>query len=310
MSQFLERIKDFTKAPNLPELKQTLSAAKSGDEQAQLEICGALLWVGFACPAAIGAVYDSLFIPKVTAKFDLGDQAPIPETFWQAFQETLDGPEGGYDPTSITATVAALGGATDMKFHELAEQAAADHPGADQPHQKTIPPLLALEDLAQYDEDTLGKTLYTMLVENGYDAEVLDRDAIGLTQLPPAMQYVNTRILQMHDVWHLVAGYETTGLHEIAISAFQLAQFGHNYSAMFLATVATLSQRNGTDGFNLMMTVYEESWKHGRETPPLMAIEFEGEWGETIPAIRSRFKIEPYQSVFPADMFEQLRAAG
>ena len=306
----LENLRAVTKQPNWPLLSTRLSEAKLGDESAQLEICGALLWAGFACPAAIGPVYDALFMPERAVNFEVGDlEAPIPESFWQRFQETLDGPEGGYDPTSITATVAALGGATDPRFHELAEQAAAEHPGADQPANKAIPPLLDLTSLGNCGDETLGKTLFKMLVENGYDAEVLDRDAIGLSQLPPATRYVNTRILQMHDVWHLVAGYETTGLHEIAISAFQLAQFGHNYSAMFLATVATMSQSNGTDGFNLMMAVYEESWKHGRQTPPLMAIEFEDEWSATITDIRTRYNIEPYTSAFPADLFEQLRAA-
>lgn len=310
MSEFLESIRSATREPRWGDLNNLLIAAKSGNVDAQIEICGALLWVGFACPEAITAVYDRLFLPETEFSEPAFDAAPIPSTFWQAFQSTLDGPEGGYDPTTITATVAALGGATDPRFHELAERAAALHPGADQPDQKEIPPLLDLDTLGDCSEATLGQTLYKMLVENGYDAEVLDRDAIGLSQLPPASRYVNTRILQMHDVWHLVAGYQTTGLHEVAISAFQLAQFGHNYSAMFLGTVATMIQPNGTDGFNLMMTIYAESWRHGRDTPALMAIAFEEEWQNTITDIRERYQIKPFQSVLPADLFEQLRAAG
>ncbi len=52
---------------------------------------------------------------------------------------------------------------------------------------------------------------------------MLDRDAPSLRDLPAPLNYLNARILQVHDLWHLVGGYQTTGLHEIAISAFHLA---------------------------------------------------------------------------------------
>ena len=147
-----------------------------------------------------------------------------------------------------------------------------------------------------------------MLVDNGYDAEVLDREAIGLSQLPPGLRYLNTRILQMHDVWHLLAGYETTALHEIAISAFQLAQFGHNYSGMFLATVVTRSHVGGGEGFELLLRTIIEAWQHGRETPPLMAIDIEQEWHNSVDSIRERHGISSFAGSFPADLFEQLQA--
>ena len=147
-----------------------------------------------------------------------------------------------------------------------------------------------------------------MLVDNNFDAEVLDREVIGLANLPPALRYVNTRILQMHDVWHLAAGYQTTSLHEIAISAFQLAQFGHNYSSMFLATVATMSCCKTPAGFGLLMQNIIEAWRHGRATPALMSIHWESEWHETPEQIRARHGITPFKGSFPPDLLEQLAA--
>ena len=114
-----------------------------------------------------------------------------------------------------------------------------------------------------------------LLVANGYDLEVLDREAIALSALPPALRYTNTRILQMHDVWHLVAGYTTSASHEIAISAFQLAQFGHGYSAMFLATVFTMAGRERPEGFPVLGLLVAEAWRHGRSAPSLMAVPWE-----------------------------------
>jgi len=300
--------------PDSAVFQQTLVRAKAGEKNAQLEVSASLLWCAFAAPQAISPIYDMLSQtylqrPTVPVSLDVAE-VEIPESFWQVFANTLTGPEGGYDAITITATVAALGSSVAPKFHTLVEDAACQHPGADNAATKSVPPLMVFADIESCPPGSLGHALYRMLVDNGYDPEVLDRDAIGLSKLKPAVRYLNTRILQMHDVWHLVAGYQTTSLHEIAISSFQLAQFGHNYSAMFLATVATMSQSNGPEAFNLMMRIISESWVHGRETPPLMAIEFETEWQASITDIRSRYSIDPFKGSFPADLFEQLKAAG
>lgn len=128
-----------------------------------------------------------------------------------------------------------MGHYVDAEFGGIAERAASIHPGADNPSHKQVPARIDLKQLANNPSGFLADELNRMWRDNNFDPEVLDRDAIGLTKLPPALQYLNTRILQMHDVWHLVAGCETSALHEIAISGFQLAQFGHNYSSMFPA---------------------------------------------------------------------------
>lgn len=309
----LQRLKAYAVRPDRSQMVSYLRAAKGGDSEAQLAVCGALVWAAFAAPAAIAAIYgyqSSVYLGTELADLPIvGDEAKLPDTFWQAFETLLIGPEAGYDASSITAAVASLGSAVAPDFRELVEAAANEHSGAGQAAEKAIPPLLELSDLAHAPVGSLGNSLYRMLVDNGYDAEVLDRESIGLANLPPALRYLNTRILQMHDVWHLVAGYQTTSLHEIAISSFQLAQFGHNYSAMFLATVSVMSQNNSADAFNLMMQIIAESWRHGCQSPPLMAIPFEAEWHSSIEDIRDRYEIPVFQGSFPPDLFEQLRAA-
>lgn len=309
----LAQLRARTVRPEPDQLLRDLKAAKQGDSEAQLAVCGALVWAAFSAPATLGAIYDNQSRVYVGAEISepsiTGEEAPLPDSFWLQFETLIVGPEAGYDASSITAAVATLGGAVSPGFRELAESAARQHSGADNAASKDVPPLLELSQLSDAPEGSLGHALYRMLVDNGYDAEVLDRESIGLSNLPPAARYLNTRILQMHDVWHLVAGYQTTSLHEIAISSFQLAQFGHNYSGMFLATVCVMSQKNGTDAFNLMMQVIAESWVHGRQTPPLMAVAFETEWHNSIEEIRDRYKIPAFQGSFPPDLFEQIKAS-
>ena len=298
--------------PSLNDLAARMPPAMQGDVVAQQQVCGALLWTAFAAPAAVTEVYDAIAAGAAGEVLDSAswqaEECAIPDSFWETFSETLTGPEQGYDATTITVAVAALGGSVAEGFGGLAESAAQRHPGGNDAASQTIPDLTDIDALGRLPEGSLGNELYRMLVDNNFDAEVLDREVIGLENLTPALRYVNTRILQMHDVWHLVAGYQTTSLHEIAISAFQLAQFGHNYSSMFLATVATMSCCKTPAGFGLLMQNITEAWRHGRVTPALMPIQWESEWHETSEQIRARHGITPFKGSFPPDLLEQLSA--
>ena len=292
-------------------LDAAVQALRQGDHAGSMQVAAAMAWAGFSCPGAIDVVYDNVAAawlgsgetPPVPA--DLA-QAPLRPDFWRAFWSVVDDARKGYDAASITTRVAGLGGAVHPAFETIAESCAQRHPGAGAALIRPVPDRTELEVLRACNEDSLGRILYRMIVEKGYDLEVLDREAIRLDALPPSLRYLNTRILQMHDVWHLVAGYETTASHEIAISAFQLAQFGHNYSAMFLATVTTISHVMRPAGVPVLMQLIAEAWQHGRRAPAFMDIEWEQEWNSSIETIRERHGIPAYRSVLPANLLESL----
>lgn len=289
-------------------------AIENQDDDAPWVVCAALCWVAFAAPAATRAVYDSLSQHWLGAELSAPEPysqeaAPPPAAFWKSFEMVLEGPAEGYDAGSITAAVADLGGQLAEGYLALAEAAAIDHCTPFKPAVEAVPSKLALAPLGRCPELSLGRALHDLWVHNGFDPEVLDREQIQLSELPPALCYLNTRILQMHDVWHLVAGYETTALHEIAISAFQLAQFGHNYSAQFLATVAVMTQRRTPALLPVLLTLYSEAWCHGRSAPALMSIEWEHHWRQPIDELQSTLRIAPFAGSLPANLFEQQAAA-
>ncbi len=299
-------------APTTEDLKAAVDAAKRGDASARETIVAALCWSAFACPSAISPTYTTLAnqwldgcgtAPAPAPKFSIASQhAPLDSTFWQAFWAVID--QQNFDASSITAAVAGLGGAVDDTMQDLSEDAARAHPGAACALSRPVPGRTDLTALGVCQEGSLGEILYRMLVDNGYDLEVLNREDIHLSALPAALQYLNVRILQMHDVWHLVAGYSTSGSHEIAISAFQLAQFGHNYSAMFLAVAVAKSHIGLPASFPILMQLIMEAWHHGQHTPAMMDIEWENEWSAPIQEIRQRYGITPYRSVLPENLLE------
>ncbi len=298
-----------TSRPDLQKLGGCVLRARRGDESGRAQVLSALTWVAFSCPEATEKVYDAVAATwhgkqEEVAELPLFEEASLGPSFWAAYWQVIDGAAQGYDAASITAAVASLGAVLGPSFGEIAEQHARKHPGADRPHLKVTPGITDIDGLKHLPDDSLGKSLYDLLTINGFDAEVLDRDTIMLAQLPPALRYLNTRILQMHDVWHLVAGYTTDAVHEVAISAFQLAQFGHNYSAMFLAIAAHITHERSPRGFTILMQIMADAWRHGRETPPLMAIEWESMMPLTIDQVRKTHEITPFQSRVPSELVE------
>lgn len=309
-----EKLQQLTHHTDRQTLIDAVAAAKRGSGEARLQLTAAMCWAAYSCPDACQSVCDNISSAWLgrgpTPEVPTGlPEAPIEQSFWDAFWAVVDGHDEGYDALSITVAVASLGAALHEDFGPLAEQHANNHPGAAAAQRNPIPGYTDMSPLADCPHDSLGYALHRLILDNGYDPEVLARDDIGLSELPHVLHYLNARILQMHEVWHIVAGYRTTSSGEIAISGFQLAQFGHNYSAMFLAATLAISTFKEPLGFAILMQIIMEGWEHGRQSPPLMDINWEDEWDASPEALREKYNIAHYQSIFPTDLLESLEEA-
>lgn len=301
------------KALTFESVRDVAARARSGETDAVLGLAAGFAHAAFMAPETRESVYGAfcagwLAAPSREIRVP-ADAAPSPAgpAFWTAFWDLIE--TGAPDPGTFTARVTTLGGHLDPSMLERSEAVARACPKAADAASRSMPPRLALADLAKQPDGSLGNAFYRLIVDNGFDLEVLDRDALALASLPPALRYLNTRILQMHDVWHLVGGYRTTALHEIAISAFQLAQFAHGYSAMFLATVVAGVALQSPQGAGVLLQTIAEGTAHGIASPSFMAIAWEEEWHLPIAEIRARHGIAPFPGSFPSDLFEQIRAA-
>ena len=269
-----------------------------------------------AAPERIAAVYDAAAEgwtgAPVAGPPILGGAAaaePIPVAFWDAFWALLDTPPGTLGAGGVTQRTAELLAHLSPGMRARVGDAALAYPGVAEASAQGFPPRFTLEALARCPAGSLGHDFHSLIVDNGFDLEVLDRDALGLADLPAPIGYLNARILQCHDLWHLAAGYRTTGLHEVAISGFQMGQFGHHYSAMFLAMVITRAAFQRPEAAGLMLDTILGGWRHGRESPPLLGVDWEGVWDRPVEGVRGALGLQAYVSPWPADLFEQLAAA-
>jgi len=278
----------------------------------------AALWLhaAAAAPERVIGVYDAtaegwLGAPVGGPSVRLPELSPEPisPAFWEGLWSLLEEAPAKLDAPNVTSRTAALTGMVSPNMQARVARAALAYPGVQAAAALGMPRRFTLEALARCPAGSLGAAFHSLIVDNGFGLEVLDRESLGLDKLPPPLGYLNARILQCHDLWHIVGGYETTALHEVAISAFQLGQFGHHYSSMFLGMVLTRVAFERPEGGPLMLDTILSAWAHGRRTPPLLGVDWPAVWDRPTAEVRAKLSVQPYASPWPADLFEQLSAA-
>jgi ubiquinone biosynthesis protein Coq4 len=242
-------------------------------------------------------------LPWLTQPVSASDWT-TPRGVWDAFWGVVDAdptPPGDApkDPAlDFTGRVVAIGRHYDAELLMRCERAHFLHEDVrkllGQPEVR-----MTTNDLRDWPEDSLGTNLLDMLTAKGYDLEVINPDDVMLPAVFAAQNRTNRRILQLHDVWHLFAGFGFTAQGEVAISGFQLAQFGQNYSTRFLAATTTMMCLRPLVSVDQFIALIAEGWRHGRRAPPLMSVEWHKLLGRSIADLRAEMHVEPFQSRTP-----------
>ena len=288
-------------------------ALRSGGTDAAYRVPALALYVAIVAPESLVDVYDGLCEgwlgtapvgPDVSAPAAAG---AVSDELWEGLRLLVFDPDAGRDPADITVRTAALAEYLSPAFHDRVAAIALHYPGVAEAAAAGVPPRFLLDDLAHCPPDSLGGCLHSLVVDNGFDLEVLDRDSLGLTDLPFPLDFLNVRILQCHDVWHLVADHKTSGLHEVSVSGFQMAQFGHQYSSMFLGMVLAKMAFTQPDALAFTLDTVLTGYRHGRETPPLVGVDWPTLWDRPIPQIRELLGVTPYDSPYPPWLLEELQ---
>ena len=293
--------------------RRCAEAGKKVSPEDRMDIAAALAHAAFLAPDRIAESYDALAegwlgrAVKATPIDALQRKPePVPPGLWNEYWGIVeDGSTGKLDALSVTQRTAALGKYFSPSALARVAEMAHEFEGVTEAAAGPMPELIKLSTLAACPSGSLGREFHDLIVDNKFDLEVLDRGAIGVEDLPAPLAYLNTRMLQAHDLWHITAGYETTSLHEIAISAFQMAQFGHNYSAQFLSITAVIGALTPGRGYRILMDTITTAWVHGRETPAMVTIPWEQIWTQPVDKIRRTYGIAPYDRRHPADLIER-----
>lgn len=161
---------------------------------------------------------------------------------------------------------------------------------------------IELEALAAMPEGSLGRGYWRFLTDNKLEKNLATNYRVfhealqqsgALRGMPDEVKYATLRGFQLHDLMHVISGYDATPLGEIALQAFCLAQQKSVYFATWIATVTARMAFVDPDSQVPLMDAVTDGWTHGRRAKSIMMREWERDFGRPLAAIRHEFGITP-----------------
>ena len=156
--------------------------------------------------------------------------------------------------------------------------------------------------LRKLPDGTLGNTYHRWIADNGLTAQIATnyRDfhqmlkASGaLDGMPDEMQFAVLRGFQVHDILHVLTGYDSSGQGEIALQAFSLAQLQFPYFGMWMATVTAQMTFSNPSSIVPLMDAIADGWTFGKTSPHLMAQPWEEMFDQPLADVRNRYGLTP-----------------
>jgi ubiquinone biosynthesis protein COQ4 len=152
-----------------------------------------------------------------------------------------------------------------------AQRLLADRPRIDSAHVD----FAALERLP---DGTLGREYVRFLRDNDITPDVFQMGGVG----DERMRYVEMRIRQTHDLWHVLTGYTPDVTGEVLLQAFTFAQLGAP-SAFAIAAMGTVRWGWKTPRFFRRLRA---AVRGGKATKKLATFRWEEHWAEPVAELR------------------------
>jgi ubiquinone biosynthesis protein Coq4 len=215
--------------------------------------------------------------------------ADVPESLKQLFWENIEADELNL----LIERIAALHTSMDITVQQAYINIMLEREGAKDAISTGFerPAGLTLDSLASYPPDTLGYAFYRQLTVNNFELDFI-KERRGDIFADSQANYIGLRVYQTHDIWHVLLGYGVSGLDEVSLQAFQLAQIGSPSAAILLTLFLTRSILSGSYSLRQLLKVIFQGWQHGRQSIPMLAVKWEELWGQPLDEIRQRYRIQ------------------
>jgi len=168
------------------------------------------------------------------------------------------------------------------------------------------PELLALlsnrERLLAFPAGTLGHTYGEFMTREQINADGLvdASETSGRDDLPPERRWFANRLRDMHDLWHVVTGYQRDLIGEASLLAFTFAQTG-NPGIGFIVAAAYWKAGWVNPGARRLM---RDGFRRGRQAAWFPGLAWEALLEQPLARVREQLRVgEP-------PVYEQLRSEG
>jgi ubiquinone biosynthesis protein COQ4 len=140
--------------------------------------------------------------------------------------------------------------------------------------ERYMAPAHDLEALLKYPEDSLGYLYAKKMKEQGFRAEDL-YEGLSITS---DTSYVEARLSQTHDIWHIVTGFGPSVNDEIGLQAFHLTQFPYPLGVSLVSSGMMSTMIFSPDELPTLMEAIRKGLEMGKAAKPLFAQKWEENW--------------------------------
>ena len=140
-------------------------------------------------------------------------------------------------------------------------------------------------------DGSLGREFERYLADNGLDADLLRESAFieAHRERGEEVGYLAERGFQLHDLFHVLTGYDTTPLGEVRVVSFTVAQTPAPYPAMIIASRPLQMVLYKPELLPAVMDAITEGWALGRRAKPLIGVEWEEYWECPVTELREKY---------------------
>jgi ubiquinone biosynthesis protein COQ4 len=159
-----------------------------------------------------------------------------------------------------------------------------------------------LEALGDMPEGSLGRGYFEFLTSNGLEKNLATHykllhdhlAAVGqLDRMPEDLTYAIIRGFQSHDILHAVTGFTPSGLDELSLRAFCLAQLQFPYFGLWMATTTARMTFLEPDSIVPVMDAISRGWQLGRSVENLQFERWARSFEEPLAPLRPRYGLAP-----------------
>lgn len=155
--------------------------------------------------------------------------------------------------------------------------------------ERYMAPAHDLETLLQYPADSLGYFYAKKMKEQGFRAEDL-YESMSITS---DASYVEARLSQTHDIWHIVTGFGPSVADEIGLQAFHLPQFPYPLAVSLISSSMMSTLMFCPDELPTLLDSIRKGWEMGKTAKPLFAQKWEEAWEKPLVEWRSELGLQP-----------------
>jgi ubiquinone biosynthesis protein COQ4 len=155
-----------------------------------------------------------------------------------------------------------------------------------------IPPTHDLDTLLTYPKNSLGYIYAKTIKAKGFDPN-LHADMIAQSDA----YYVELRLSQTHDIWHIVTGFDTSVIDEIGLQAFHLAQFPYPLATVLVANSLMFNTLLAPEELSQLLRAIARGFEMGKSAKLLFSQKWEEAWEKPLGQWREELCIKPADSV-------------